>query len=67
MAAGVSLSRLLAELPQSQRDTLCRTYRRAIYEGCGKSLACGEICPAGIDTEHLLSRSNAVAVWGRYL
>lgn len=33
-------------------------YRKYIYEGCGKSLACRDICPAGIDMDKLLSRSN---------
>ena len=34
-----------------------------IYKGCGKSLACKDICPAGIDMDKMLSKSNEVAVW----
>lgn len=40
-------------------------YRASYYEGCGKSLACQDICPAGIPVEELLVRSNAAAIWKR--
>ena len=40
-----------------------KEYRKYIYSGCGKSLACKDICPAGIDMDKLLSKSNEVAVW----
>lgn len=40
------------------RDELAETYRKRVYEGCGKSLACRDICPAGLDMDRLLSRSN---------
>lgn len=40
-----------------------KAYRKHIYSGCGKSLACKDICPAGIDMDKLLSKSNEVAVW----
>ena len=40
-------------------------YRQLYFEGCGKSLACQDICPAGIPVEELMSRSNAAAVWKR--
>ena len=40
-----------------------KEYRKHIYSGCGKSLACKDICPAGIDMDKLLSKSNEVAVW----
>lgn len=66
MAAAVSFSRLLAELPVSQRKEAARLYEKRFYEGCGKSLACRNICPAGIDVDHLLVNSNAIAVWKRF-
>ena len=65
MAGFVPLARLLAELPREQKQRLAKAYRKHIYEGCGKSLSCRDICPAGIDIEHLLAGSNAVAVWRR--
>ena len=40
-------------------------HRQLYFEGCGKSLACQDICPAGIPVEELMSRSNAAAVWKR--
>ena len=66
MASAVPFSRLLAELPVSQRKEAARLYSRRFFEGCGKSLACRNICPAGIDVDHLLVNSNAVAVWKRF-
>lgn len=67
MAAAVPVSRLLAELPASGREELSRAYREHVYDGCGKSLACRNICPAGIDIEEMLVNSNAAAVWKRLL
>lgn len=63
MAAFVPTARLLSELPKEERESLCKAYRSHIYEGCGKSLACRNICPAGIDIDRLLVHSNAAAVW----
>ena len=65
MAAAVPTARLLSELPEVQKKEIYRIYRRRIYEGCGKSLACHAICPAGIDIEKLLVRSNAATIWKR--
>ena len=49
--------------PTDLSKQLRRQYRKAIVDGCGKSLACQNICPAGIDIEQLMSRSNAVTLW----
>ncbi|MBR2283891.1 MAG: 4Fe-4S binding protein [Ruminococcus sp.] len=65
MAAAVPAARLISVLPESQQAELYRAYRRGIYEGCGKSMACRNVCPAGIDIEGLLVSSNAAAVWKR--
>ena len=66
-AAMPPLARLIAELPREKKRELEKTYRKRFYEGCGKSLACRNICPAGIDIERLLVNSNAMAVWKRLL
>ena len=66
MASAVPMTRLLAELPVVQRKEATRLYRGHIYEGCGKSLACRDICPAKIDIDRMLVNSNAVAVWKRF-
>ena len=42
-----------------------KLYNKYIFEGCGKSLACRNICPAGLDIDRLLARSNAVSLWKR--
>ncbi|MBR1691738.1 MAG: 4Fe-4S dicluster domain-containing protein [Lachnospiraceae bacterium] len=65
MSAFVPTARLLSELPDTQKKELFEAYRAHIYEGCGKSLACRKICPAGIDIDGLLVNSNAMAVWKR--
>ena len=49
----------------AHRTELANAYRQLYFEGCGKSLACQDICPAGIPVEELMSRSNAAAVWKR--
>lgn len=64
-AAAVPAAGLLSALPQPQQRTFFRSYRKYFYEGCGKSLACRNICPAGIDIDRLLVHSNAAAVWKR--
>ena len=67
MAGATPLSRLLAEMPAAELEELSAIYRRHVYAGCGKSLACRKVCPAGIDVDNLLVNSNAVAVWKRLL
>lgn len=66
MASMVPLSRLLAEAGVDQRKRIAKTYREAVFAGCGKSLACRNICPAEIPIDDLMARSNAAAVWGRF-
>ncbi|MBR1866366.1 MAG: 4Fe-4S dicluster domain-containing protein [Lachnospiraceae bacterium] len=65
MAAFVPTARLMSELSATQRQKIFEAYRSHIYEGCGKSLACRNICPAGIEIEKLMIRSNAMAIWKR--
>lgn len=62
-AAFVPAARLMEPLKGDQKKELARHYREHVYEGCGKSLACADICPAGIDLQHLLTHANASAVW----
>ncbi len=65
MAAAVPNTRLLAAADDAAAGDLKASYRKHVYNGCGKSLACRSICPAGIDAERLLVSSNAAAVWKR--
>lgn len=60
-------SRLIEEAHDDMKKRLYGSYNEHFYRGCGKSFACRNICPAGIDTEHLLVRSNSAAVWKRRL
>ena len=66
MATMVPLARLLAETTGEERTRLARTHRQMVFAGCGKSLACRDVCPAGIDLAHLMARSNAAALWRRF-
>lgn len=65
-AAFVPVSRILSELPKRKKYDIIAAYKRGVYSGCGKSLACHDICPAGIDVESKLVNSNAVAIWKRF-
>lgn len=64
-SAAMTSARLLSALPESQKSEFYRAYRSHFYEGCGKSLACRNISPAGIDIDRLLVNSNAAAIWKR--
>ncbi len=66
MSSMVPVARLLEELPREEEKELRRKYQKHIYSGCGKSLACRDICPAKIDMEKLLVNSNAITLW-KYL
>ncbi|MBQ9004822.1 MAG: 4Fe-4S dicluster domain-containing protein [Atopobiaceae bacterium] len=66
MATMVPLARLLAEATPQDRARLASAYREAVFGGCGKSLACRDVCPANIDISGLMARSNAAAVWRRW-
>lgn len=65
MAAGIAASKLLAQLDKGKRKALAKQYDKHFYSGCGKSLSCKDICPAGIETDALMVNSNALAVFKR--
>ena len=62
-ASFVPATRLITGSEKGEAKELKKEYNEHIYKGCGKSLACKDICPAGIDMDKLLSKSNAAAVW----
>lgn len=53
------------ESDEAHRAEAAKRYVASYYSGCGTSLACRAICPAGIPVDELISRSNAAAVWRR--
>lgn len=63
MATAAPVARLLAEMTKDERKSLRKQYGRHFYNGCGKSLACRDVCPAGIETERLMVNSNAISLW----
>ena len=65
MASSVPSARIISETDKKERKQLSKEYSLHVYEGCGKSLACRDICPAGIDIDSLLVKTNAAAVWKR--
>ena len=67
MAGAMPLSRIINETSKSKLKEASKAYNKYVYEGCGKSLSCVDICPAHIRIEDLLVNSNAIAVWKRYL
>lgn len=65
-AAGfVPAARLLSSLPKAQRERIRKAYLAHEYRGCGKSLACMDICPAEIRIEDLLIHSSAAVIFNR--
>lgn len=67
MASAVPMARLLVGLSAAENKQTAALYRKHIYNGCGKSLACQAVCPTGIAADRLLVKSNAAAVWGALL
>ncbi|HAN43727.1 MAG TPA: succinate dehydrogenase [Sphaerochaeta sp.] len=65
MASVPLTMRLLSETDRKLYMDNAKLYRKHIYSGCGKALACKDICPRKIDTEKLLVNLNALAVWKR--
>lgn len=66
MAAMAPMSRLIARLSEGERKRIAKEYQKGVYNGCGKSLACRDICPAKLPIDELLVRSNAACVWKRW-
>jgi len=64
-AAAMPLSRIIEESGGQALKDVSRSYKNGFYEGCGKSLACRDICPLNNSPDDILVRSNAVAVWKR--
>jgi succinate dehydrogenase / fumarate reductase iron-sulfur subunit len=62
-AGAVPVSRLLLASEKKDQHDLKRAYDEHVYSGCGKSLACMEICPAKIRIDRTLSSTNALAIW----
>ena len=54
-------------LEQSMRDghydEMADAYRTHFFKGCGQSLSCMDICPAGLPLDDIQARANAYAVW----
>lgn len=67
MSAMVPSSRLLTGLDKRSAHDLRKQFAKKITDGCGKSFACRNICPAGIDIEKLMVRSNAAVLWSFFL
>ena len=68
MSGMSAMAQILSKAPDktgTRTKQLKKNYYKNVYEGCGKSLACRDVCPAGIPMDDLLSRMNAAAVWGR--
>lgn len=61
------LSRIINESEKEKLKEISKNYNKHVFEGCGKSLSCVDICPINIKIEDLLINSNAIAVWKRYL
>jgi succinate dehydrogenase / fumarate reductase iron-sulfur subunit len=59
-AAVVPMSRIINATDKKDRKAIMKNYNEHVYKGCGKSLACHDICPAKIKTDRMLSSSNVL-------
>jgi succinate dehydrogenase / fumarate reductase iron-sulfur subunit len=62
-AGAIPVSRMFHAVDSGAGKSLKMAYSRQVYQECGKSLACMDICPAHIDIGRTLSSTNALAVW----
>jgi succinate dehydrogenase / fumarate reductase iron-sulfur subunit len=62
-SGAIPLARLIHASGEGQGAALKAAYDRQVYRGCGKSLACVDICPAHIEIGRTLSSTGALAVW----
>lgn len=62
-AGAVAATGVIAQGDNNISEPILQQYDKHVYEGCGKSLACKKICPAGIDVEHMLIHSNKISLW----
>ena len=65
MASVPITTRLLSEMSPAEYREIASLYSKHSFEGCGKSLACRNVCPKNIDIEKLLVNANAMAIWKR--
>ncbi len=66
MSAVPVTMRLLSESDKKASKEIIKQYAKHTFAGCGKSLACRNVCPKKIDTENLLVNANAIAIWKRF-
>lgn len=64
-AAAAAFRLMDLEREDGRRQQLYGQYRQRFFAGCSKSLACQEICPAGVPVEQLLVKTNRGALWRR--
>jgi succinate dehydrogenase / fumarate reductase iron-sulfur subunit len=62
-AGAVPVSRIINATDKKNQKDIKKNYKEHVYKGCGKSLACQDICPAKIKIDRMLSSSNALAKW----
>ena len=66
-ASAVPAARVLTAEPHAAETETAALYEKHVFEGCGKSLACADVCPAGIDIAEMMARANIPSVWKRIL
>jgi succinate dehydrogenase / fumarate reductase iron-sulfur subunit len=62
-AGAVPVARIINASDRKEQKHIKKNYNKYVYSGCGKSLACQNICPAKINVDRMLSRTNAITNW----
>jgi len=62
--ASISLtSKIVLEGDVETKNKLKKEYQEHIYNGCGRSLACVNVCPKKIRIDKLLVNLNGLSIW----
>lgn len=64
-AAAAASLKVAEQLKKGQHKAeVLKKYKKEIFNGCSKSLACQEVCPMKIPLVEVMSKMNRYSVWG---
>lgn len=62
--AAVAAVKMVEQEQDYEHEKLIReNYKKRIFNGCSKALACQKVCPMKIPTQAVMSKMNKISVW----